>query len=391
MMKFNQNKQIFYSTTLTYEVLNNIAEVWLFDEHESGYQRSINQTHVNKIKKAINDNETISPTSIILGVDKEEFEKLKIEQIDEDYTQLSNLDQLYKVELDKKRIFRIIDGQHRIEAIRQVINSSESNNELNYHMFNVIIAEIKFDSKTNEIEMFESINSKGKRIKTDLAILAKYRYQVLYKSDLSKADLRLNVINRIAFEINGRDKFHDSINIWKNGIKVDVNNPSSLGIVGYKTFIEAITLIFNNSKYNEEINKLDAENNLSVLDKSLNNISKDFVDKILLPMWNEVYIKWKNAFSEKKVFYNDHFEKIYYNKDYYIQQTMGVKSLCYLFAQTLKDCYRNEELAIEKFAQILLYSKILTDDWKRGEKFKGLSSEAGFKIIAKIIQEQEDA
>ena len=94
---------------------------------------------------------------------------------------------LISVDFDnfKDRPFRIVDGQHRILGMQKALENIHEKDEikkLNEYPFNIITVVTDENNRSVELDIFIDINSKGKKVSTDLAELARYNYRIKEKS-----------------------------------------------------------------------------------------------------------------------------------------------------------------------------------------------------------------
>lgn len=373
MEKFNalryfQNDQEYFITVLPFSIINKITTTLVYSEEEPyGYQRGLNPSHYKKIVRSINkSNELISPTSIVLGINRSEFKEEERECINENiYSLLIDIDQ-------GKCPYRIIDGQHRLKGLE--LAAKENTDLLNYEL-SVIIMIIDDNNRRREVQVFNNINSKAKPLKMDLTILALYKYDLLEM--VKEFDVIEHIAIRVAHILNA-----DAKSVWKNAIKLDVNNSNSFGIIGFKTFFESIKSICERLvKENLDFENLSFEDKLLFVNQSAEMISKE----LLIPCWNIIFEKWSDCFEEFLAFSN--FEEIstLYNKKYYIQKTMGAKSINGLIGQFLIETNENISDTMGLFIKRIDSSDLTSESWKVGGIFSGLSSEAGFKKIRELI------
>lgn len=372
--KYKQQGQDFFSLILPLKIISQISTVLEYGKSEYGYQRAVNPKHLKEIKRSIDnflskpvDNlSLVSPTSIILGINRSDYEKLNITEIED----------ILKIELTgADNFFRIIDGQHRIEAFKSMNDS-----RLDDYLFNVIVLVVEDKKRIIEVKTFSDINSKAKPLKMDLTILAEYNYEILEQANNLEFEKHLAI--KIAYYLND---ISDGSNIWLNGIKFDVNATKSLGIIGFKTFYESIkpickkyivanNLNFENKNYDNKIKLIDQE-------------AKKIAEQLILPYWNLISLKWEECFYKNFIFYNNEDYTIFYDTNYYIQSTMGVKALHLLLKESLDNNNNDFALTLKNLKHVLGNSNIKSYDWKKGGRFSGLSSEAGFKKIIELIKE----
>lgn len=375
-IRYYQDNHEFYTTVLTYEVLSNISKTLKYKGRgQLGYQRELNPIHYNRIKKSIlNRNEQykdfsalVSPTSIILGINRVDLEKMNKNKKDGN---------LFEFEFDESfKCFHVIDGQHRIKGISL---ASEEDKDLLKYELNVIILVIEKNKKRVEVNVFSDINSKAKPLKMELTILAKYEYELLEESEDIVVDEHIAI--NAAFKLNDRKN-----TVWENGIKIDPNNKKGPGIISFKAFYESIKIICQNySDENESFYEDSFENKIEYIDE----VSDYIVNDILIPFWNIIMKKWEKCFQNNVYAFNLEKYKIRYKTDYYLQKTMGVKSLHLILKEELNKANYDIEKALLNIKKIILNSSINSEDWLVGKRFAGLSSESGFKKIAQIIEKE---
>lgn len=385
--KYSQGNQIFYSTVLTFKEIIENSMVSIYSRNNRlGYQRALVERHLKKIVASLKkDNTPISPTSILLGIDEENL----IEKNTDGSTML-------RFKSKNKRLFRIIDGQHRIMAMKKYIDelteqeNMEKIDELNSYEFSVIIMPINDINRIKEVEVFQSINAKAKPLKTDLVKLALTRYEELSK--VNEIDYTNHLAKRIIFSLNDNEPYfensdtisRDKVNVWENAIIIDLNNDDEIGVIGYSAFyksIEQICKVYIN-KY--EVNLKEIQD-YEGLDNYLNLLSNEITFQLFIPCWNVIMDKWKNCFSYKKIALD---KAIYYDEEFYIQKNMGLRSLHNILYSIIKkegNDIKDFNEILNKFQKIIDNSKLRDEDWIKGGRFKGLSSEAGFKYIETVI------
>lgn len=354
--------QMFFSTVMKVKDISELAHVLYYGVDEYGYQRKIEDNHLKKLKKAILNNELVSPTSILLGIQKSVYDTIKKDIDSKD----SLLTKLFIDVSDGKKIFSIIDGQHRIEAFKQLTEDKKIDINCDEYFLNTIIMVIDDNNRRVEVDAFNDINSKAKRLKTDLTMLALLRIKQL------EGDLDFNayeyLTNSLCYSINNLEGW-----IWQNAIIYPENN--KVGIIGYKAFYESIEPICKEF-YQKAENK---SRTLGEMDNDVNEI----INNLLRPCWDTVERKWSKCFNEEKALSDDGFMIKFYNKDYNLQKPIGVRAINSIISDLYKLYNINE--VVNFFVKIMENCNISKEDWESGGKFSGLSSEAGFKVVKKII------
>lgn len=379
---YKQHEQEYISFIIPFNKLSEISKVLIYQEDEDGYQRKPNVMHINRIKRFILDdlNGFKLPTSIILGVDEKNISKLIIK------------DSNNKIQLDisnvKEKLFRIVDGQHRVLGMQKASESLlPDNNDLkkiNDYQFNVVTVITKENSRSVELDIFVDINSKGKKVSTDLAELARYNYRIKEKS-INK-DIP-NISEHIAMKCSQELRENDPTGVWNYAIKFDIHSETNIGIIGVSAFRKSITGIIQ--KY---LSKNNGHGLLQLEDDELINacnthalVMKDFITRC----WNEsVKIKWSGCFKENVI--EDDFDnivKVYFSNNYYIQKPLGAKSINKLIENSVASTQDLEE-AFAVFNGIIENSNVNSQTWKVGGIFSGLNSEGGFKKIREMISNE---
>ncbi|WP_270641909.1 DGQHR domain-containing protein [Paraclostridium sordellii] len=373
---YRQNTQMFISTVMNINDIIRISKALIYGKDDCGYQRALNKKHVNNIAKSIKNNEgLISPTSIVLGIDIEDLIRIVGKDIENN---------IFELDIDKVQepIFRIIDGQHRIEGFKEALSSSEGDklNRLNKYKLNVIIMVIENKNKIEEVKVFRDINSKAKPLKVDLAILALYEFERKIKTSKSNFELSQYFSIKVAYKLNENEvKVTDKVNVWQNGIILDPNADKKTAIIGFKTFCESI----------EKMCKLIIEKyniTTEIEDRELNEYVDNLVNCIIVPCWNTVFKRWNECFDSKIIKADSGNINIYHDKQYYIQKTIGAKSINLLITDILQKTELNYGKTVEDFYKCIENSKLTYEDWISGGRFLGLSSEAGIKKVKELIK-----
>lgn len=375
MNKFNalryfQGDQEYFITVLPFDILKKITTTLVYGVDEPyGYQRKLNPSHFKKISRSIinKSNELVSPTSIVLGINRSDFDCLLKENIDDNIYNLF----IHIPEEGEERPYRIIDGQHRLKGLE--LASEKDGDLLNYEL-SVILMIVEDGKRRREVKVFNNINSKAKPLKMDLTILALYKYDLLEM--VEEFDVKEHIAIKVAHILN-----ESSDSVWKNAIKLDINNSNSIGIIGFKTFFESITPICEQLVQKEPgFETLDFEGKLLYVNKQAEIISRD----LLIPCWNMVYKKWDDCFETIIGYSNLEEVSTFYHKDYYLQKTMGAKSINGIIGKLLIE-EGNLESTLQSFSRRIGSSNLTSKSWKVGGEFSGLSSEAGFRKIRELI------
>lgn len=333
------------------EILNKVSKALKYGQDPWGYQREQKPEHIRSILNYINSykENCLFPNSIILAINEEDY--LKTITYDEEV-----------IDLDvSKYSFRIVDGQHRLEAIKQ------SNYEFD---LNVVILIIPQKERIKELDIFITINSKAKKIPTDLAELARYKYLLLNEVDNFNLDESIDYVSmKIIVELNESNKY------WKDAIKIDINEKPNVGIVGVSAFKKTI----------KDIVKLELSN-IGSLDFGKLDDKSNEIKKLIEKTWEICHVKWKYCFNESE-------QQVTYINKYYIQKTMGISVIHGL----IKEIYvKNEKIdrqnildtVLNEFKILIENSKVKSLNWESGNVMSGYSSESGFSKIRSFIKNE---
>jgi DGQHR domain-containing protein len=372
IIEFTQNNHRFISAVLPFEIIDQHSHVLVYDHDEGGYQREPDSKHFNNIKKYVQEQPNyLFPTSVILGLDESNYNQLIIKL--EDSQPYINFDNA------SAHTFRIVDGQHRIRGLREALVTKP---EIANLLLSVVILITPQNSRSLEMEIFNTINSKSKRIRVDLIQLARYEYRILEES-IQPSELNEHISIQIANLLN---EDSNSRNIWFNAIKFGIHDEQKVGIVGVNAFRESLKNIVGNY----------LQTNIDYKDltgASLINYSKDaanIIKRFIYTAWNDiVFTKWPDSFSSKKqeLDFDQEIKEFFYNNRYYIQKTLGTKSINYLLASLVHD-YGISNECLSNFNTIINESLLLTSDWEVGKTFSGYSSESAFNKVTKIIKNE---
>lgn len=362
--KYNQNSQEFLIGFMTAQEIIDNSKVLIYNQDAGGYQREPNQPHINKISKYLSEEANfILPTAIVLGIDKKLVQETKI---DENY---------FKVEVDETEKFRIVDGQHRIAGLKKAINSKT---EISKFSLPVII--ILSNQRSIELEIFTDINSKSKRINTDLALLAKHDYEII-ENQIKPNEISKHIAIKAAFKLK-----ENKNSVWSNAIKFDIQTEFNIGIIGVSMFSDSIIKIADKFKHNYDLSNLEDKDGIIAKCEEIANEVAVFIDDI----WtNIIKKKWENAFNENYQI-NSLGESIlkFYDTKYYLQKGIGTKSINNFISETVTTDKANREKEIQKIKNCISNSKIKSDDWVVGGSFAGYNSESGFKKIKDLLANQ---
>lgn len=361
LQKYKQNNQEFLIGFMTAKEIIDNSKVLIYNKDSGGYQREPNQPHINKISKYISENaDFILPTAIVLGIDKSLVSETEV------------AGNFVNIEIDGSNKFRIVDGQHRIAGL-----SKANNSNIDISNFPLPVIIILSEQRSIELEIFTDINSKAKRINTDLAQLAKHDYEII-ENQIKSEDVSRHIAIKTAFRLKESEN-----SVWRNAIKFDIQTEFNVGIIGVTMFSDSIIKIVDKFKQNYDL----SENNSKIdIINTCNEIANELAD-IIDTIWTTIIKKkWDNAFHENYQL-NSLGETVltYYNAKYYLQKGIGTKSINSFIGESLSGKKEHTQKEIEKIRQLINASNIKSDDWMVGSTFAGYNSESGFKKIKDLF------
>ncbi|TWD92205.1 DGQHR domain-containing protein [Neobacillus bataviensis] len=354
------NINMFMITLFVKDIIKNY-EVDIYDQDENplGYQRSPIPTHYRDIAKYfLNTSSIFLPSAIIGAVNKNQIK-------------ISNQNTL---EIQGK--IRIVDGQHRIKGFEYAIglgaklgiNREKIIQQMQEFQLPVILMEIDKSSpseKLNEVIAFIDINSKGKKVSTDLAISLRNE---MYKTNEDYLLDEIKLQERIATETaQSLTKSADSL--WFKAIK---HTPSDKGrIISINLFNKSLLPII---KHFIELTP-------PINNKEVTIISKE-LESFINETWVAIYKRWPKCFTNTKTF----------NKDFNIQKGIGVHALHLVLEESLtkiRQEFSNANSPLKDiltksfidFHEVLELSTVEEDDWSAGGKFSGYNSASGFNKV----------
>lgn len=333
-----QNSCDLYIGKKTVDWLVNNTEVRTFDKISfTGYQRKVNINHVNKIVEYIKNNDFFLPTAIICSTDEEYQENI--------------------------RLF-IVDGQHRIEAFKQIRDKYPDKFE-DLRNLEVGIIVLNKPTESEEVNTFITINKTSKKVDTSLAYVLKNKITRQNEGDGSIEFSKREFLSvELAILLNETEG-----GIWHNRILLEGNPTNkSFETVSLNSFVNSMKSLINHLN-NGNIIKTDWKN-----EEELKSILA-LINDIYVNLWNQIQYKWPKQL-----------ETDYINKSVLLG-TIGVSSINkYIIMQLRANSNINDlkELKnrIKKWIQNL---NIDSDDWSKGNKFSRFSSASGFNIVAKIL------
>ncbi|MED4354170.1 DGQHR domain-containing protein [Schinkia azotoformans] len=368
--RYFQHNQEYLSLVMRFEDIHKSSKVLIYGEDKYGYQRKLDKKHYMAIKRTLIENEELLPTSIILSVNRKDIDKYI-----EPFERYSDLIQIC---VPDEQIFRIVDGQHRIKGLEEA--AKDRPDFLDFQL-NVIILVTDEEKRVLEVEVFRDINSKAKKLKTDLTLLAEHNYRLLGQKEIKDTSELINHISiKVAYYLNEYKELHSQV--WCNAIILDIHNEGTPGIIGVSAFANSIQQIVRYYIQQNNIFSFVSAHDSNIIDVA-DHHSK-IIAKFINDAWMLVKEKWNQCFDEQTVNDINQLVKIYYNKGYYLQKTTGVNALHSILWDCLSGNNFSEE-TLNKFREQITRSNVKEKDWGIGGIFSGLTSKSGFKKAQDII------
>jgi DGQHR domain-containing protein len=177
-----------------------------------GCQRPPIKSHYMRLARQLKDDtRTVLPTSITLSATEYNEEN--------DATQNHNTvvltkmkNEIIEILIPKGNKLKIVDGQHRVLGLKHAVQ------ELNYkgvENFEIPFVLAIVGSRLEEIKMFYDINTKGKKVRTDLALQLLNQWSTHNISKLQKGEIWRLVGLNVAMALNDDPK-----SIWYKAIEM---------------------------------------------------------------------------------------------------------------------------------------------------------------------------
>lgn len=327
------------NTIKTVDWLVENTSVKTFDKIKfEGYQRQVTTKHVQGIIKYISNSDFYFPTSIICSCD-------------EDFT-------------DESRLY-IVDGQHRVEAFREIKNAYKPlYDNIKKKQLSVIVLEKP--SISLEVETFITINKTAKKVDTSLALILK---NMLNRKCSDDQILHTAKKEYIAVEL-GIKINEDADSIWFNKIVYEGSlRQNDSAAISLNSFVRSTRILLDYlEKYN--IIKLEWKNEDEL------KILMEKVNLLYLTIWNGVKRRWPELFESHS------------NLGNIIQGNIGVAAITkYLILQLeeLDSKSIGTDELISKFEKWISGIGVSYEKWLSGEQFAGYSSGSGQNLVAHIL------
>lgn len=317
----------------TIDWLTNKTYVETFDPVTfQGYQRMIDSTHIERMKRYL-ETSTLLPTAIICAVDDE---------------------------YDSNAELRIVDGQHRVEAFKQIkSDNKELYSKIKNNEMPIIVLEGV--EKKVEVETFININKTSKKVDTSLAMVLKHNLE--YENDNPTLSRREYLAVETALRLNEHEG-----SIWRNAISFEGSVKNTTKYISLNAFVVATRGLF--AQMNREgIISLEWGDK-GCVDDELNKCIT-----IVTKIWEAVYKKWYTLFDQSE------------KSREIVQGVIGYTAICKYITLRLKmegvNTYK--ELIEKKLYQWIFEITVDERNWIPGGYYSGFASGSGHAIVAKDL------
>jgi DGQHR domain-containing protein len=288
----------------------------------TGYQRPIQDKRVNEAAWFLIKAEGWFPTSVLVSIrEKVKFEESKdIDGFQEGFLNVPD-----------SSILWIIDGQHRVEALKRAIEKGAPDLK-NYQ---VPVAIVPNEEVSNEMRMFYIVNSRAKSVPADIAdrLLQqslKEKGELWIKETESKDMGRSQKAFLQARATNIVDHLSANCPVWKDFIAVPgVAKPHHMAIKQHTL----VSSLLEGALKDPSIERLD--------DKSIGDLLNRY--------WQALADTFPEAFAEPE--------------SYSIRRTTGVYSLHMLFPDVFERCRENRDYDATHMKEILGHTGLVSSFW----------------------------
>ena len=192
---------------------------------DKGYQRKPSSSRVNSLARDLSAGMVDLPTAVLLSVRVKDLVPRR-----DKYGQ-------YRLTIpdNGRRPFYVIDGQHRLEALKKLINDEKQSRE-KWHTFKIPVVIIFGADENTEMDQFHTVNSNAKSISTDLALAL-----------LRQRATKNNAFRKYLVEKGQEWKVHAQelmemvaeLEMWKDKIRFP-NEPKGRTLVRSNTFVRSL-------------------------------------------------------------------------------------------------------------------------------------------------------
>lgn len=325
-------------------------------ENPTGYQRALAARRISEVVHYLEDADGVFPSSVLLSY------RAGGSRFDPDTA--NGITQSGTLMLPDDATLYVIDGQHRIAALRRA-NEDSGGRFGDYPVpFTLMLNPDVFD----EARWFYLVNSKAKRVPVDLAEqllaeAAKHKGEDwLRTSEAPETSSRGDTVVTQTRLVNLVNRLQEICPVWKGHIVLPGEKASSKEDVKAHTFITALSR--------------GAVNDRSFA-RALEN-SPDELAQVLSNYWQAIAQRWPTAISN--------------GKEYSLRGTQGLYSLHAIFPDVLEICREGRDYGVTNMVSILNNIEDGDELWSRddevGHPLAQSTSMAVLRKLARHLREQ---
>ena len=321
-----------------------------WDLNTQGYQRAPIKKHYMRIAKFLRgEGDPLLPTSALLAARENEYGLLEFVPYDQAHPDIG------KIRIPRERLIFIVDYQHRWRGLKYAVEDLKCDNLLNFQVPVIIMADV---SRYEEIRQFYLINSKQKRVDTDLglALLQTLATGASEKELMNFAGPGRNYrirATRLTFKIAEKTQ-----GPWAGKIMDPNMIPTGNQVVSIKSFVDSLQPVLSRRS-------------------PVHIKTDDELIQLILDYWSGIEQLMPNTFASPK--------------GYAIQTTVGVYVMHRVAVKKVfHDCIQQNDMSSTRVAQILNKAKaqyMNENFWRIGGSTKPYSSGSGVKELAEMIIE----
>lgn len=344
-----QGKRIYIGKMTGKEILDRcVTTEWDpdlgWDLTRQGYQRAPNEKHYVRIANFIREEgDPLLPTSALLAAREDDYGLLKFVACDNVSSDLG------KLVIPRARQLFIVDYQHRWRGIKYAVENLHCTDLLNFQIPVIIMADV---SHYEEIRQFYLINSKQKRVDTDLGL-------ALLQTMATQANERelMNFVGpgkryrirgtRLVFNMAGKTQ-----GPWAGKIMDPNMTTTGNQVVSVKSFVDSLRPLLARTS-------------------PVHSRTDDELIQIILDYWTGIEQIMPRAFVSPK--------------DYSIQATVGVFVMHRVAAKKILHQSDLSSNAVTRTLRQASSKYLNTSFWKVGGEAKNYSSGSGQKELAEKI------
>lgn len=304
--------------------------------NKQGYQRELASRRISEVKHYLEEADGVFPSSVLLSYRSDQFKFHA--SANDDTGELGELGELELTDNDPK--FYVIDGQHRIEALRRAIDDDPEK----FASYSVPFTMLANPDVFEEARWFYLVNSKAKRVPVELAeeLLATAADTKgddwLRNAEAPPGSTRGDQIVMQTKLVHLVARLEEVCPVWTGHILTAGQKHTTKQDVKSHT---VITSIARGGALSDRTIQLALEANLEQLAQALG------------AYWQAIALKWPLAIAD--------------GKSYSLRGTQGLYSLHAIFPDVLTICRENRDYSVANMCTILKSIPEDDDFWVRAK------------------------